>query len=645
MTAKYRLVLLSLFFVINVFVLSPPTNAQARSVYWEQWDVFINNVDTSENKFDVRYEYDVFFTGTFTFGSIVVEDSRLTSLENIRISENGRALSVGCQEQPGTFCVSQVQEGISLRYMFFQPITNGNQQFTISYTVNGALRVYEDGDQLWWSAIPEEHFGFPIRNSVVTVELPDGYAPRSGIDPVETYGVPAEVSVDGRIVRATATRVVGGNESFEIRVQYPHDPNASPPLWQSSFDDRRAFEQNVLPFLNIGSIALSLLILIGFPFGTYAYWNRRGRDPEIGPVPEYLSEPPSDLRPAVIGTLIDERADVHDIVSIFVDLAQRGYMVFEETRTEGLLFGMGAKTTFTFKRTDKPIDDLHEFEKQAMRKVFTSQNQKVRDLDDLKNEFYKIIGDLQNKLYDALYDRGFVDTRPKTTRTIWQFIARSGVIVALVIGTFSFSLIETVGAMVLCVPFALGVASLIMLIFANFMPRKTYKGAVEAAKWRAFKHYLENLKKYADVDEAATRFDEFLPYAVAFGMERQWINHFKDSKHARIPMWYFPTYQGGRYSGGYRAGTPVSQNIPLPSVNDVLPGDLARAGGGAGGLDTMSQGMSGGLNSISDGLTSMLDSAGRTFTSAPSNSSGGGFSGGGGSFGGGSSGGGSSGFG
>jgi uncharacterized membrane protein len=48
------------------------------------------------------------------------------------------------------------------------------------------------------------------------------------------------------------------------------------------------------------------------------------------------------------------------------------------------------------------------------------------------------------------------------------------------------------------------------------MPRKTAKGAEEAAKWLAFKQYLENIDKYSDMESVKEQFQVYLPYAVAF---------------------------------------------------------------------------------------------------------------------------------
>ena len=360
------------------------------------------------------------------------------------------------------------------------------------------------------------------------------------------------------------------------------------------------------------------------------------------PVPEYLTEPPSDLQPALVGTLIDEKADVHDVMSIFIDLARRGYLVIEENKTEGLIFGLGAKSEFTFKRTDKADADLKAFERKVFDSIFTG-NKMERELDDLKNKFYTTIPKVQSELYNSLYRRKLVTAKPSTVRSTWTTIGTTVIIFAAVVGFLMFDGIERFGAAILCIPASIGFSGAVALAFSQIMPAKTQKGALEAAKWRAFQNYLQNLEKYGDLESAAALFEQYLPYAVAFGHDRAWVNKFKRNPRVGIPTWYYPTYRGGYYSGGYRAGSPIGAG--LPSASDVNPGELARAGGG-NVLDDFSGGLSGGLDSISDSLTTMLDSASRTFTSAPSSSgSGGSWSGGGGSFGGGSSGGGSSGFG
>jgi hypothetical protein len=122
---------LTLFIIlsISVVVFALPTIAQTRSVFWIDWNVEINNIDTTNNQFDVREIYNVRFDGSFTFGSAVIEDTNLESIRNIEVYEAGRLLQPSCSNGLGTYCVENVQEGVSITYYFRQPISNNEQNF------------------------------------------------------------------------------------------------------------------------------------------------------------------------------------------------------------------------------------------------------------------------------------------------------------------------------------------------------------------------------------------------------------------------------------------------------------------------------------------------------------------------------------
>jgi uncharacterized membrane protein len=627
--------LILIAFIAALLLALPDVEAQTRSVFWQRWDVLIDNFDTQRNRFSVTETHDVYFSGSFSFGSRVIEMTNLEDIVDVQVFQGNQPLQSACTEQKGTFCVRDTTDGRSIRYYFIQPINTGSEVFRIRYTVVGALRVYEGGDQLWWTAIPSEHFGFSIGSSTVTVELPPGFGPREGIDPIDTYGAPGEITLQGTRVQARAVSTITGNQRFEIRVQYPHDPQARKPGWQSDFDVRRAYEENIAPLVNLGALGLSLLVLIGGPLGVFGLWYTRGRDPKIGPVPIYLTEPPSNLPPAVAGSLVDEHVDTRDIISTIVDLARRGYIVMEEERTPGA-FGIGTNRKFYFKRTDKsPTDGLRPFERRIVNQIF-KKNRMECSLDSLRNSFYTVIPKVQDDLYKELVREKLFTTDPSTTRKLWNGVGIAVLVLAGVLFTLVVSSVADDGATALiCLPLALAVTGGAAFVMGRHMPAKTRQGAEEAARWSAFREYLRNLEKYGDVAEAADRFDEFLPYAVAFGVDRSWVRKFSRIEQMPIPNWYFPTYVGGRYGRGYTPGTP----LPRADYSD-----LARAGTGGFSVNDMAGNLTGGLQSMSDGLTEMLSSASRVITSQPQSSSSGGWSGGGFS-GGGSSGGGSAGFG
>lgn len=623
-----------------------PTAAQTRTVYWEQWNTLILDVNPRSNSFRVVEEQRIRFDGTFRFGTRDIERATLENISNLEISVNGQALQNSCSGQQRTFCLAAGAEYYEITYYFPAPVTNATINVRFAYTVTGALRVYPDGDQLWWDVLPEDRFGFTVGSSAIAVQLPDGYAPREGIDPVETYGAPADVTVNGTQVRAAARSAVPSGQEFSLRIQYPHDPQARQAAWQSNWDSQRNFNETVAPLLNLGLIGLSLLIGIGGVLFAFVQYRTRGKDPEIGPVPEFLTEPPSDVSPAVIGTLLDEKADIRDVMSIILDLAHRGYLVIEEGKTEGF-FGIGGGSTFVFKRTDRPADGLRSFEQRLLTGIFRG-NAMERTLESMRNVFYMTMSTIQRDLYREMVRYGFYAKDPESVKQGW---AGGGILLCAIGVIGGFLLFAEVGVpsglfALALLPVALFVVGVAFMVVSGGMPAKTRLGAEEAAKWRAFEKYLRNLEQYSDVANVAEKFDAYLPYTVAFGLNREWINRFKNVPTMVMPPWYFPTHLGGPWSRGYQAGSPLRGWGGSVGDFGSMRGDIATAGSGGFSFDDLSSELSSSLESMSEGMSNMLDSASRVMTSRPQSSSsgswssggrgfsGGGFSGGGGSGGG-----------
>ena len=174
-----------------------------------------------------------------------------------------------------------------------------------------------------------------------------------------------------------------------------------------------------------------------------------------------------------------------------------------------------------------------------------------------------------------------------------------------------------------CVPLSLAVIGIGVIILARFMPRRTKTGSEEVARWRAFKRYLQNLEKYTKVEDATEIFEQYLPYAVAFGLEQSFIRKF-EKVDAPPPTWWIPYEMSRPYHSGGGGGSASGGHVPGHAA--PMPSE----GGSAPSLDGMSRSMGSSLAGMSAGLGTMLSQASNTLTSTPSSSgSGGGFSGGG----------------
>src|SRR5690606_38381890 len=136
---------------------------------------------------------------------------------------------------------------------------------------------------------------------------------------------------------------------------------------------------------------------------------------------------------------------------------------------------------------------------------------------------------------------------PEATRNRWSTIAT--VITSLSIAGGIIGSI-TVSSWLLLPAFTVTILSIILRLAARALPQRTRAGAEETEKWRAFKRYLDDLEKYDSLETAKANFERFLPYTIAFGIEKTWVQRFNSAGHAPTPTWYDDTDFGDVFDHG-----------------------------------------------------------------------------------------------
>ncbi|HVU15259.1 MAG TPA: hypothetical protein VHD90_28495, partial [Phototrophicaceae bacterium] len=81
--------LTALFAVLLILGVTAVSAQDDRSVYWQRWDVTINNVDTTHNHFDVTESYQIQFSGTFHSGYATIPLDYVTNINNVHVTEGG----------------------------------------------------------------------------------------------------------------------------------------------------------------------------------------------------------------------------------------------------------------------------------------------------------------------------------------------------------------------------------------------------------------------------------------------------------------------------------------------------------------------------------------------------------------------------
>ena len=625
--------LLVLLLTLLTPALSAPASAQSSDpVVWTRFDV---DLDVQANgTVHVTETQEILFTGgPFRFGFAEIPLSRVDDLDNVVVTEidEGGNRTVYKQvrnartSDAGAYSLSEQGGMLSIDFQF-DPARNETRTFTLEYDLTGAILVYDELDppnlQLWWTAIAAETTETaPVRSATVTVTLPEAVDLSEVIILSEDGTLAAEPDAytdDGRTFTWSATNLSNGQE-LAVRVQFPIILDVEKPAWQAADDARREAAEKKAErdnFYNLILGAIGVFFAIVGSILLYGLWYTRGRDPQVGLVASFLPEPPDDSPPGTVGTLIDEYAEQRDLVATMMDLSRRGVL-----RVEDMTDGLRPDLKLTLLTPDAPVSQL---EKALLTDLFNSDltANKVVNVGERTLDRPDVV---LNGLYGDLVQRGYYTRSPDITRAIYR---RRGTIVIAAAAILFCVVFTEIRVALIFLPFLIvGLLGLVLRWQSRHMPRRTEAGAEAAAKWRAFRTYLSDIQKYEKLEESSAIFDKYLPYAIAFGIEKSWVEKFARAR-AAAPGWMGP---GGTVivmndRGGRRHTQPRTPGGGLFDWMEPNRGDSPRGSGNqresGGGLQDWSDRGARGLQDSSDSLVDMLNSAGKVF---------GGFSGGGGS--------------
>jgi Predicted membrane protein (DUF2207) len=607
-----------LFAIVLLAVTVGTASAQstARSVSWQRFDADLTL--QSDGSVAVVETQTISFQGTYQQGFRVIPTDRTTGITDISVAQ----VNAASQATPLSFTSTADASGVRITWNFPQ-ITNATGTFALRYVAHGVTRVYSGGNQVDWNAVYADRAG-PVAASTVTLHLPGDVQESAVISAIYDLPVgrlPRQVGsatlVDSRTLRFDIGSLPA-NTGAEVRAQVPAAllPGVAAPPWQAAADQADWLQQTVAPIGGFLVLLLSLAIVGGGGITLVLVWYSRVREPRVGPVPARLDQPPSDLAPPLAGTLIDGSADVRDTVAILIDLARRGVLSLKE---EAGQFGSDVRVVL-----HRPTEDpsLEGYERVLLVALFgrgVSEGEVL--LSHSRLRFAAAVPFLEQRLYEAVVAAGLFSTNPAVERKRFSTIGVTGIAVGLLLAVVPALLIGWVVPAVWLPGALVALLSVVMLWFSRKVPHRTMRGALEAARWRAFAAHLME-------EPAATRTlgDASLAYAIAFGADREFLHRLES-----------PT-GSGTHAGSYGWGMGPEPVIFMPG------GWYGGYGGNGGGRHSGGQGPgpvgvgggTGGPSSWSDALADLLNAASGALSHGGGSGpwSGGGWGGGGGSGGG-----------
>jgi uncharacterized membrane protein YgcG len=396
----------------------------------------------------------------------------------------------------------------------------GNKTYVIKYSLLRVIQQYEDYDEFYWNVTGPE-WDVPIKQASIIVN--SKYA---DITQTECFaglaGSKQEncqvVEESGSVVSFQTSQPINPGSDFTVVVGLDQDNQLNFPGPVAT--TVRDFRDN----LGYGLAVLPLLAIIGF-------WWKKGRDKrylsdnvyyqpddqqtkKVNPLARKLLpmvyHPIDNLTPAQVGTIVDERINLRDVIAEIIELGRLGYLAIERIEKKSIL----QKDDYRLRKKKNTDEQLADYQQFLMEKLFDGQEE-VK-ISDLKNEFYQHLEKFKKKVYASLVDQQAFPSSPEKVRQKWVGIA---FLISFLFGALVVRYMATtgnIGPLFVVIP-----SAIVAIILAGFMPRKTAWGYSLHRQAKGLRYYLDKGKWRQEIAEKHLFLQEVLPLAIALDVVDQ----------------------------------------------------------------------------------------------------------------------------
>jgi uncharacterized membrane protein len=378
---------------------------------------------------------------------------------------------------------------------------------------NAVYTLGENEDELYWNILGN-FFDLEIDNFSAKILLPDGLNKDnvavsifSGSSGSNGNSLNAEFSwLSDSEIFVTAS-AIGVRRGITVSLKFP----------------KGVFEvEKVSDFWWNLTYAL-FLIPIFVLFFCFSVWKKYGKDFDIKKVvmPEYY--PPKNLSILEMGAILKNGKIKKEYLSAeIINLAVKGFLTIEQKK----LFWIFGKT-YILKATDKKTDSLNDVEKKILDALFLGKTEV--SLSQIRQSFYISYQRISKDVISKIDKEGFLSKKSLTLQTVFIVLGVIFLSSMIFLGAFSFSMNEAFRHFFIVLTLSILPIGPLFLVFGIFMAQRTVKGEEMVAHIKGFKMYMDTAEKHRQqFNEKENIFEKYLPYAVMFGITKQWIKKFKE---------------------------------------------------------------------------------------------------------------------
>ena len=506
--------LLSIVFLVTVFSVFPSV---VRAEYIES---FVSDISIAKDSTALVIERIAYFFseerhGIFRCVPTIHQDKASSIFKERYIDIELKSVRMDSNDVP--YVVSETRDELCVKIGNPDTLVIGPHQYEIAYSVGGAVTYEAFGGAEWYWNVTGNAWEIPIHSIEARV---------SSIDPILLRE------------RACYRGVIGKTDSCQIST----DANGPVHFGGTEFNpgegvtiaqalDRSKITHDVRERYNLVWIIgiFSIICAIVATYALYRYKTKFRTGNTI--IPQY--EPYPDVKPMYAGYLFDKRLDPRDITAGIVYLAEQGFIKIKK---------VDKKVLFFFEVDDyemellRPLSELGEaFEREIIELIFDASAEVggKTSLSDLKSNYSKAN---ENRVRLLALDRSLShDVTEK--------------------GFFS----------------------------GFFFTRRTRKGYEALDHLKGFKDFLRVTETQRYIfhnapEKNVEQFMEFLPYAIAFGVEKEWAKTFEGIT-IQNPDWY----DGGGSMSTFNAVALTQSLGGFSTAFAASSGTSASSGGGSSG--------------------------------------------------------------
>jgi len=440
---------------------------------------------------------------------------------------------------------------------------SGINNYRIKYHVKNAVRHNSAGfDEFYWN----------LSGNFWDMEI-DSFSARVNF-PSEIVANNSDVSLYSGSFgeKNTLGAVAGWNSTNQVGVDYVKTLKTGEGITLSTTFPKGIIDPYVPTFWEKYGSYFFLLIPPFVLWLMYLLWNKLGRDPKINPTiaPEF--EIPENLAPIEMGlVLTDSILDNKYISASIINLAVNGALKIEK---------IGNKDFKITKLSSKYT--MSKGEEKLYTGLFESGG--TATISDLKNKFYKNLPKISSTANDYLVSKKWLIENSR----LWQYLLAILSVIIFIASVGSWTLNTFLGL-------SLMISAIIIFIFSFLMPRRSPEGVLLLRRIKGFKLYMDTAERYRQkFNEKENIFEKFLPYAIMFGITKEWVKKMKiiygeDYFTNYHPIWFIgPNFAAFNVDSLASEISSMSSNMAStisssPSSSGSGGGGFSGGGGGGGG--------------------------------------------------------------